>query len=256
MWNTTNNIKNPAAAAAGFLICNSSDAKENIMKRWNVTAGLIMLLLIALMGEAVAAEKGKYSGFLGTYNDLKKGPKDGVAERYIKKDVDFRKYRKIMLDSVVFFLAPDAEYKGISAEDMKELTDTFNKAAVNALGAAYPLAGEPGHDVMRVRVAITKLKPSKPGSATMTTVMPVGLAFSLIKKGATGEFAGVGSTGIEVELLDSLSNERIGAAVDYRPGGKMSGFAKWSASREAFEFWTGRMKAFLDDAHGPGSNVK
>jgi hypothetical protein len=226
------------------------------MKKQILAILVAMLTVVASASLAGAAEKDKYSGFLGNYEGLKKGPKDGVAERYIKKGVDFKKYSKIMLDSVVFFLAPDAEYKGISAEDMKELSDTFNKAAIDTLGKAYPLVGEPGPDVMRVRVAVTKLKPSSPGSATMTTVMPVGLAFSFIKKGATGEYAGVGSTGIEVEVLDSVTNERIGAAVDYKPGGKMSGFAKWSASKEAFEFWTGRLKAFLDDAHGVAPTAK
>jgi len=215
-----------------------------------------MAIILVFVAVAGAAEKKNYSGFLGKYDDLKKGPEGGVAERYLKKDVDFKKYTRVMLDSVVFFLAEDAEYKGISAEDMKELTGTFNKAAVDALGKSYPLVGEAGPDVMRVRVAITKLKPSNPGSATMTTVLPIGLAFSLVKKGATGEFAGVGSTGIEVEVLDSVTNERIGAAVDYRPGGKMSGFAKWSASKEAFEFWAGRLKLFLDESHGVGQKAK
>lgn len=206
-------------------------------------------VLLAWMGAGAFAAEKKFSGFLQNYSELKKGPEGGVQLRYVKTGTEFGKYKKIMLDSVVFFLADDAEYKGISAEDMKELSDTFNKAAVDALGKAYPLVGEPGPDVMRVRVAVTKLKPSKPGSAAMTTVMPVGLALSFLKKGATGEFAGVGSTGIEAELLDSLTNERIGAAVDYKPGGKMSGFAKWSASKEAFEFWSGRLKTFLDEVH-------
>jgi hypothetical protein len=232
-----------------------NDNRVNKMKKKRFVILVAILTIIAFAAVVSAAEK-KYSGFLGKYDGLKKGPKDGVAERYLKKGVDFRKYNKIMLDSVVFFLAEDAEYKGISAEDMKELTDTFNKAAVEALGKSYPLVGEAGPDVIRVRVAITKLKPSKPGSATMTTVMPVGLALSFIKKGTTGEFAGVGSTGIEAEILDSLTNEQIGAAVDYKPGGKMSGFARWSASREAFEFWTARLKAFLDDAHGVGPKAK
>lgn len=219
------------------------------MKRLVLT---IMVVAISAMLLAVPgfAEEKKYSGFLQNYDGLKPGPEGGAKERYLKPDVNFKQYNKIMLDNVVFFLAEDAEYKGISAEDMKELTDTFNKAAMNALNKDYPLVGEAGPDVMRVRVAITKLKPSKPGSATVTTVLPVGLAFSLIKKGATGEYTGVGSTGIEVEFLDSLTNERIGAAVDYKPGGKLSGFAKWSASKEAFEFWTGRLKTFLDEVHG------
>lgn len=219
------------------------------MKKMRVTVMFVMLSFMLIAAVGFAAEK-KYSGFLGNYDGLQKGPKGGVAERYLKKDVDFKKYNKLMLDSVVFFLAEDAEYKGISAEDMKELSDTFNKAAVDVIGKDYPLVGEPGPDVMRVRVAITKLKPSKPGSAAITTVMPIGLAFSLLKKGATGEFTGVGSTGIEVEFLDSLTNERVAAAVDYKHGGKMSGFAKWSASKEAFDFWVGRLKTFLDEAHG------
>ena len=214
-----------------------------------ITVIAVAVLITAMSVAAMSAEK-EFSGFLQNYDGLKPGPEGGVKERYLKPDVDFKKYNKIMLDNVVFFLAEDAEYKGISAEDMKELSDTFNQAVMTALNKDYPLVGEAGPDVMRVRVAITKLKPSKPGSATMTTVMPVGLAFSLVKKGATGEYTGVGSTGIEVEVLDSLTNERIGAAVDYKPGGKMSGFEKWSASKEAFEFWTGRLKTFLDEVHG------
>ena len=218
------------------------------MKRQIVTIiTAISVMLMAAFG--FAAEK-EYSGFLQNYDGLKPGPEGGVKERYLKPGVDFKKYNKIMFDSVVFFLAEDAEYKGISAEDMKELSDTFNQAAVNALNKDYPLFAEAGPDVMRVRVAITKIKPSKPGSAAMTTILPVGLVFSFVKKGATGEYTGVGSTGIEVEFLDSLTNERIGAAVDYKPGGKLSGFKKWSASKEAFEFWTGRLKTFLDEVHG------
>jgi hypothetical protein len=57
---------------------------------------------------------------------------------------------------------------------------------------------------------------------------PIGLAFSLIKKGRTGEFTGVGNTVIEVESLDSLTGGSTCTAVDYTPGGKMSGFEKWS----------------------------
>jgi hypothetical protein len=212
-----------------------------------ITAVSVSVILSAAPG---FAEKNKYSGFLQNYDGLKPGPEGGVKERYLKPDVDFKKYNKIMLDSVVFFLAEDAEYKGISAEDMKELSDTFYKAAVDTIDKAYPLAGEPGPDVMRVRVAITRLKPSRPAASAVTTVIPIGLALSFIKKGISGEYTGVGSTGIEVEFLDSLTNERIGAAVDYKPGGKLSGFSKWSASKEAFEFWTARLKTFLDEVHG------
>lgn len=219
------------------------------MKRLFGAVSTAMLCLVLTHGSGFGADI-QYSGFLGNYGDLKEGPQGGVAMRYLKPDVDFSKYRKVMLDFVVFFLANDAEYKGINAEDMKELSDAFNKAAVDALNKDYPLVGEPGPDVLRIRVAVTHLKPSKPGSAAVTTIIPVGLAISLIKRGATGEYTGVGSTGIEAEFLDSLSNERVAAVVDQQAGGKMSGFAKWGAAKEAFEFWAGRLKAFLDNTRG------
>jgi len=210
---------------------------------------VICVFGLIMVGSGNAADM-KYSGFLQDYSTLAPGPKNGISKRFIKQGVDFKKYRKIMLDSVVFFLADDAEYKGINAEDMKEISDMFNKAVLDALGPDYPFVADPGPDVLRVRVAITHLKPSNPGTSTVTTVLPVGLALSFVRKGATGEYTGVGSTGMEVEFLDSVTGERIAAGADEYPGGKMSGFSRWNASKEAFEFWVGRLKKFLDNPQG------
>ena len=219
------------------------------MKKMLVTV-MAVVVSFMLMAAAGFAEEKRYSGFLVNYDNLQKGPKGGVAERYLKPGVDFSKYNKLMLDNVVFFMADDAQYKGIDSEQMKELSDDFNQAVVKALGGQYPLVGEPGPDVMRVRVAVTQLTPGKPGQSVMTTVMPIGLAFSFLKKGATGSYPGVGKTGMEVEFLDSLSNERIGAAVDQQAGSKLSGTSKLGSAKEAFEFWAGRLKTFLDETHG------
>jgi hypothetical protein len=229
--------------------------EKQMLKRPLLTFVVVAISCMLTIAVGFAAEK-KYSGFLGNYDDLKPGPEGGVKERYLKPGVDFKKYNKIMLDSVVFFLADDAQYKGINAEEMKELSDDFNKAAVKALGEQYPLVGEPGPDVMRVRVAVTQLEPGKPGKSAMTTVLPVGLALGFLKKGATGSYPGVGKTGIEVEFLDSLTNERIGAAVDQQTGSKFTGMSKWGCAKEAFEFWAGRLKTFLDETHGVAPKAK
>jgi len=231
------------------------DNKEEIMKKTLITLMGVVVSFMLMAAVGFASEL-KYSGFLGNYDELQKGPEGGVAERYLKSDVDFKQYTKIMLDSVVFFLADDAQYKGINAEEMKELSDDFNKAVVKALGEQYPLVGEPGPDVMRVRVAVTQLEPGKPAKSVMTTVLPVGLAVSFLKKGVTGSYPGVGKTGIEVEFLDSLTNERIGAAVDQQTGSKLTGMSKWGSAKEAFEFWAGRLKTFLDGAHGVAAKGK
>ena len=41
--------------------------------------------------------------------------------RWLKPGVDFAKYNKIMLETVIFYFADDSEYKGIDPVAMKEL---------------------------------------------------------------------------------------------------------------------------------------
>ncbi len=213
-------------------------------------------ILLSIMGLIIAVTAGcgqkevKYSGFLGNYPTFQPGPEGGVNLLYVKKGIDFSRYNKLMFDQVVFYLKDDAKYKGIQPEEMKELADAFHLTAAKALEGAYPIVGEAGADVLRVRVAITDIEPSNPVASGITTVMPVGLVLSTIKKGVTGKHTGVGGASMEVEFLDSLTNERVAAAIDTRQGSKLSGLTKFGSAKEAFEFWSARLKAFLDKAHG------
>ena len=71
----------------------------------------------------------------------------------------------------------------------------------------YPIVAEPGPSVTRIRIAITNIHPSRPGVSAVTSVVPVALGVSLVKKGATGGWSGSGETCIEVMGLDSTTNE-------------------------------------------------
>ncbi len=212
---------------------------------------LFPLVAVALAASAGCAQKGvKYSGFMESYPAFEQGPSDGVDLVYVKKGADFRRYNKVMFDQVVFYMKEDAAYKGIQPEEMKELADAFHLSAIRAMDGAYPIVGEPGADVLRVRVAITGIEPSSPGRSGFATVMPIGLALSTIKKSTTGKHTGVGGASMEVEFLDSLTNEQLAAAIDEKAGSKLSGLTKLGAAKEAFEFWSGRLRIFLDKAHG------
>lgn len=214
----------------------------------SILFGVLFTVILAFAGFVDGAENPQYSGFLEDYPTFEKGKK-GIDMAYIKEGVDFKKYKRIMLDQVIFYFKKDSDYKGIHPDEIQELSVSFHKAFVDVLKDAYPLTDTPAQDVMRVRVAVTDIEPSKPGRGTVTTIIPVGLAVNLVKKGTTGEYIGVGSATMETELLDSVSNERIGAAVDEKPGGKLD-LGKLSPAKDAFEFWAKRLKAFLDDAHG------
>jgi Protein of unknown function (DUF3313) len=190
-------------------------------------------------------------GFLdGYYKDLQPGPEGGAKMRWLKPGADFGKYNKIMLDSVIFYFADDSENKGIDAQDMKELADGCDKQIVDVLKGSYPIVAEPGPDVIRLRFAITDLKQSRPVLSAVTSVVPVGLGISIIKKGATGSWSGSGATSAEVMILDSMTNDVIAVAQDDKSAGFTERFSKWGSTEDAFKFWAERIKLFLDQAHG------
>ena len=77
----------------------------------------------------------------------------------------------------------------------------------------------------------------------------VGLGISLIKKGSTDSWSGSGATGAEVMVLDSMTNQVIAVAKDEKTAGFTERFSKWGSAEEAFAFWAGRVKHFLDGVH-------
>ena len=210
---------------------------------------MILLTGLVLCGCAATSKVGE-SGFLNNYPQFKPGPDEGMDQVYTKPGVDLSKYNRVMMDEVQFFLAKDAADQGLQASELKELSDSFHHAIFEALGTTYPLVTEPGSDVMRVRLAITDIETSNPAMTGITTVVPVGLAISLAKQATTGAATGVGGASMETEILDSISNERLAAAIDTFNGSKMSGFTKLGSAKEAFEFWAKRLRVTLDQAHG------
>jgi hypothetical protein len=211
---------------------------------------LMVALGFALVASTISCATTKSGDFLGNYGkDLQPAPSGG-AERWLKPGVDFSKYNKVMLDHVVFFFADDSDNKGIDTSDLDEIAKECDLALVNALKDSYPIVAEPGPDVVRLRFAITDMKQSRPVLSGVTSVVPVGLAISIVKKGATGGWTGSGATTSEMMAIDSMTNDVIAAARGDRKAGFTERFTKWGSTADAFTFWGERLKAFLDEAKG------
>jgi hypothetical protein len=213
------------------------------------------ICMVVALGFALAAFSGcasgpKQSGFLGDYyGKLEPGPEGGIKYRWLKPGVDFAKYHRLMIDSVVFYYAPDSDDKSIDAEQMKELTDAFNTELVTVLKGRYPVVAEPGPDVARLRIALTNVKKSKPVVSAVTSVVPVGIGISVIKKGAGGAWSGSGATSAEFMALDSMTNDVIAAGEDEQTAGFTERFSRLGSAKEAFKFWAERLKMFMDQVH-------
>jgi hypothetical protein len=221
-----------------------------------VAMGIALVTFTISCASTGASSKGaaaapQTEGFLnGYYKDLQPGPEGGAKMRWLKPGVDFGKYNKVMLESVIFFFADDCEYKGCDPQALKELADACNLQVVNVLKATYPIVAEPGPDVVRIRFAITDLEQSRPVLSAVTTVVPIGLGISIIKKGATGSWTGSGATGAELMAIDSMTGDVIAVAQDKKTAGFTERFTKWGSAEDAFKFWGERLKLFLDQAHG------
>jgi hypothetical protein len=210
-------------------------------------------LLVAALTSACATQA-KDTGFLGEYTkNLQPGPEGGAKQRWLKPGVDFTKYDKLMVDSVVFYFAPDSESKEIDPEKLKELSDIFNQEFIQALKDKVTVVAEPAPGVARIRVAITDLKLNNPALSTVSTVTsvtPIGLGVNLIKRGTTGSWAGSGMTSAELMVLDAATNEVIAVASDQQAAGFTERYSEMGGVKAAFKFWVDRIIQFMTDPRG------
>ena len=211
-----------------------------------VKAVCLFFSLMLLVG--CAAQKVKIdsaSGFLGDYSQFTKGTKDQLGYVYASPGVNIKGYNKIMIDNVLVTFAKDSKAMTIDPEQLSKLANYFHTAIVNELKKDWQIVSTPGQDVLHLRTAITDIEPAKPVSNTLSTIVPVGMAVSVVAKGLTDTNLAVGRASMEVELLDSMSGKRLVAAIDRREGGKRAFTGKWSDIENAFEYWAGRFGNWL-----------
>lgn len=218
-----------------------------------IAAMMIALFLITNVGWAAEKEMPK-SGFLQDYSLLKSDdPLKAVNWVYINEKKDYSTYNKIMLDDVVFFASDDADYKGFEANELADLGKAFQQAVIMNLSGVYEFTDTPGPGVMRIRLAVTNLVPSNSVTGTVSTILPVGLAISHIKKAVTGSHIGMGEVAIEGEIIDAQTNEILGAVIDSQTGTKYKigkSTSKWGHAIDIFNTWAQNIRVRLDKRSG------
>ncbi len=76
------------------------------------TIGTILIVSLCLACAATKEArnvKQAEAGFLGDYSMLKENPGPGARLRYLRGDVDWKRYDKLLLDPVQFWKAADEE---------------------------------------------------------------------------------------------------------------------------------------------------
>jgi len=212
-------------------------------------AGVFALLTVFVVTNGCAATRGRRaapepSGFLGDYSQLRENKDYPAALVYVNPNVQWSRYNSIELDSVTLW-ASQAEGGRISDKEKQMLADTLFTELYEELDKYFVLTRSAGLNTLRLRVALTQAKGANVPLRTVTTVIPqarlIGTAISL----GVDTAATVGSATVEMEVLDSITDRRLAAAVDQRAGTKVL-FAKrayttWGDVEEACDRWAKRV---------------
>ena len=190
----------------------------------------------------------KASGFLGDYSQLHKGPSGGAQLVYIRPNVQWSAYNKIMIDPITAYAIPGNPLAKLSKEHLTALTTYLAAAVREQLSKDYQIVNAPGPGVLHMRIALTEAGAGKPVLAVVSSVVPIGMAVSILKTAVTGSGTGTGYARAEMELLDSVTQQRLIAAVDAQAGNKrdfFGAFFKWDDAQDAFNNWAEKTRSRL-----------
>lgn len=199
-----------------------------------------LLLVMLLAGACATHPMTKRSGFLQDYDRLKQDPQDPSVMFWERPGVDWKRYKRLMLDPVEVRIDPTKAERELTRQEMKKLADTLRQITIDTLKQSYPVVDKPAPDVLRVRAAITDLVPVMP-VANITSVVLVGLPMDL------------GRAGIEVRFSDSLTGRLLAEMTDVKIGSPITldmGWTRWGQIEDAFEDWAEELKDALDEVHG------
>jgi len=219
------------------------------MRRLTKSGGLVILGLVATVvaiGCTATREMRReptMSGFLGDYSQLAKNPDYAAKLVYIRPGVQWSRYKAIQLASAGLYLNP--ETTGMSEEDKDRLAGMLYTTMSDDLDKYFTQVKTPGPGTIRLRVALTQAQGAMVVARTVTTVIPQLRLVSTIVGLSADVAKTVGTATVEMEAVDSVTNERLAAAVDERAGTKAlfakRSYQEWGDVQAAINYWSGRV---------------
>lgn len=228
----------------------------------------------AAVGTAGSAAGPAYAAFLSHPERLKPVAEGDDALIWVDPSVDLATYDKFLIESIQVQLADDAAYKAVDPTELKAMTDYLFNAIAKALKPTYKVVSTPGPRVLRVRIAITNLVPTKPEYSVAALVIPyatvVDLASGPASDGPAGSTAYLGRTGIAGSLIESRTGRVVAEYADNEVGRKyvvdtsegvtkavttgvtdyVAAYSTWAYAKQAFDGWAADFRKWVDGVHG------
>lgn len=217
---------------------------------WIATLGLVFVVVSQSGCQAVRGRRGEapQSGFLGDYSQVIEREGYPAQAVYFNPGAQWQRYDSVQIDTVSLWL--NDENHGLSDDDRQMLTDLLYASLHAKLEEKFKLVEQAGPNTVRLRAALTQAKGARVEARTISSILPPVFVVSTLVGLSSDVAKTVGTATIEVEVLDSVTGERLAAAVDERAGTKsiLAGkrtFQKWGDVKAACEFWAERVTTAL-----------
>ena len=179
-------------------------------------------------------------GFVGAdvCAELKPGARGEAGLRYVNPKGMFTQYDKVMIVVVGFFGSDPGK---VQPKDEQQLTNLFYKELREALATRYQVVDEAGPGVMKVEVALLDAEAATPGVRSVTMVVPQLRLLSAGYALVAGRYPFSGGGLAAAKILDSVTDQILGIAVDRRAGGGSLETAaqwQWGDVENAIKIWS------------------
>jgi len=133
---------------------------------------------------------------------------------YKSPQANYSKYRRVMIDNVAVYTGPEANFGDNTADaDKQAWAAAVGEEMRKVIGEKYQIVSAPGPDVLRISTTLIGVRQTVGGVATVTRVMPIGIAINAVRGAAGAGGTMTGGIEIAVELHDSTSNDLLAGAV-------------------------------------------
>lgn len=200
-------------------------------------------MLAAFLPCAFAAE----SPFIEDMPQLAQDPQRPGAMIWEKPGFDRAAYSRVMIEPITIFISPESPYKGVKADDIKALSDSFNEVVVKTLEPDIPVVSQGGPGVIYIRAALTDVKVAEKKRGLLGYT-PVGFVVTSATRSAAGGKLTLKDATLEVELFDPVSGERLGVLVDKAPKEADDKEMSWEAIDKTLEYYATRFKSRMQAA--------
>ncbi|MGL4966613.1 MAG: DUF3313 domain-containing protein [Inquilinus sp.] len=136
--------------------------------------------------------------------------------------VDWRSYSRVIIDPIVIYRGPDAQFGDMSEEDKAELAHAMVVAFVETLKTRFTLAGDPTPGTLRLRLTLTGASTSTPVLSTLSRIDMAGGLYHGVQAIRGGEGLFTGSVLYAAEIYDAPTNRLLDAFISKQYPGPMN----------------------------------